>query len=160
MRTATVLRPAILSAAAVLQAALLFAQVPAPRVKPDSSRIAAARRVLVANGSAELMVTMIKANIPTQRAAMPDVPAEFWDRFEARVVTDAPQLVDSIAVLYASTFTEDELNQLAAFYESPIGQRLRGAQRDLLLEGTAIGQRWGARIGAEIGASLSPEGGR
>jgi hypothetical protein len=98
----------------------------------------------------------MRANLPAQRAVSPQIPDEFWTRFEARIAQDVPQLMDSIAVLYARTFTQDELEALVAFYRSPIGQRLRDLQPTLVTEGSALGQRWGMRIGAEIGASLAP----
>ena len=128
---------------------------PGARPTPaDPARVAAARRVLDASGVADLMISAMKATIPAQRAATPQLPAEFWTRFEERIVQEAPQLVDSIAAVYAGTFTLQELQQLAAFHESPIGRRVREAQPALLTESTAIGQRWGRRIGAEVAASL------
>jgi hypothetical protein len=124
---------------------------PAPA---DPVRFAAARRVLEASGAAELMITAMKASIPAQRAATPQLPAEFWSRFEERMVQDGPQLVDSIAALYAAIFTLRELQELTAFYQSPIGRRFRDAQGELMTQSTAIGQRWGMRIGQEIGAAI------
>jgi hypothetical protein len=102
------------------------------------------------------MLAGIRANLPAQRAMAPQLPAEFWTRFESRIVQDAPQLLDSIAVLYARTFTHEELENLFAFYRSPVGQRLREVQPVIVTESTAIGQRWGFRIGADIGGSLTP----
>jgi len=86
--------------------------------------------------------------------ANPSIPAEFWTRFEARLTETLPQLIDSIAGLYAAKLTQPELDALLAFYTSPIGRRFRELQPMLVTESTAIGQRWGMRIGAEIGASL------
>ncbi len=120
----------------------------------DPVLLAAARRVLKFSGTVDAMVAAIRANLPAQQASHPDIAPEFWTRFEARVVHDAPQLVDSIAVIYAQSFSQQELEVLADFYGSPVGQRLRELQPTLIAESSAIGQRWGARIGAEIGASL------
>ncbi len=124
---------------------------------PDPARLTAARRVLDASGSVDVMLTAIRANLPAQRAANPSLPDEFWSRFEARLTQDAPQLVDSIAVVYARNFTERELNDLVAFYHSPTGRRFRELQPTLVTESAGIGQRWGARIGFEIGSSLRPK---
>jgi len=125
-----------------------------PPAPIDPARLALARRVLEVSGTVETMLASIRANLPAQRAAMPQLPQEFWTRFEARIVQDAPQLIDSIAVLYAAAFTQPELAAVVAFYTSPVGRRLRAAQPGLVTQGSAIGQRWGMRIGAEIGASL------
>src|SRR5262245_8311675 len=121
---------------------------------PDAAGLAAAKNFLDASGTVDAMVAAMKANLPAQRAAMPQVPAEFWARFETRAVQDAPQLLDSLAVVYARNFSVDDLQALAAFYRSPVGQRLRDLQPALVAEGAAIGQRWGARIGAEVAATL------
>lgn len=143
----------LLIAAGAVRAMPLPAQVSA---KPDEGRLAAAHRLLEASGSAELMLTAMKANIPVQRAAMPQVPPAFWTRFEQRLVVEAPAFLDSIAVVYAGAFTLQELQQLIAFYESPIGRRLRAVQPDLVAQSSQIGQRWGARLGASIAAGLEP----
>ena len=150
MRALRVMVPAVLLA---LAAAPVAAQV-APKL--DSARVAAAQRLLVASGAAETMVTMFKAALPAQRANMPEVPAAFWDQAERRMERDRGMLVDSIAVLYASMFTEVELNALTAFYESAIGRRFRGQQGELMAQSSAIGQRWGERIGREVAASMQP----
>lgn len=122
---------------------------------PDKARLSAARQVLEASGTVDIMVQALKAAIPAQRAANPAIPAEFWTRFETRMMGDLPQLVDSIAVLYASRFTQQELQGLLAFHRSPLGRRVRQLQPGLVSESTAMGQRWGARIGSEIGASMT-----
>jgi hypothetical protein len=124
---------------------------------PDSAQLAAARAVIDASGAVDAMVTAMRAALPAQRAATPQLPDEFWVRIEQRLVQDAPQLADSVAVVYATTFTRGELESLTAFYRSPTGQRLRQLQPQIIAQASAIGQRWGMRIGAEIGASLKPE---
>ena len=127
---------------------------PAGAQGPDAARVTLARRVLDASGTVETIAAAMRANLPAQRSANPQIPAEFWTRFESRIVQDMPQLLDSIAVLYAAKFTQQELSGLLTFYQSPTGRRLRTLQPSLVTESSAIGQRWGMRIGAEIGASL------
>jgi uncharacterized protein len=136
---------------AMLVGALLIGP---PARAQDAARLQAAHRVLDASGSVNVMIAAVRANLPAQRAAAPKVPDEFWTRFEARMVQDAPQLVDSIAVIYARSFSVEDLQALLAFYTSPVGQRLRDLLPSLVTQSGQIGQRWGARIGAEVGASL------
>jgi uncharacterized protein len=143
--------------AVVLAGAFLFgASAAAQSAKPDPARVVLARQVLDAGGTVETMVAAIRANLPAQRAATPQVPAEFWPKFEARLVEEVPRLVDSVAVLYAQKFTSEELNSLLAFYRSPTGRRLKALQPTLVQETAGIGQRWGMRIGQEVGATLVP----
>jgi hypothetical protein len=139
--------------AVAVSTATVDAQQPPPGA-PDAARLAAAKRALQASGSVDVMIAAMRANLPAQKAALPQVPDEFWTRFEARIEQDAPVLLDSIAVLYAQTFTTAELEAFTAFYQSPAGRRLKAKQPSIVAQSSAIGQRWGSRIGAEIGAAL------
>lgn len=142
-----------------IAACLLAPRADAQQAGTDSSaRLATARRVLEASGATEMMITAIRANLPAQRAAAsPQIPAEFWTRFERAITERAPELLDSIAVLYAGRLTQAELDTLLRFYQSPVGKRLRELQPTLITESSAVGQRWGMRIGSEIGASLQQQ---
>jgi hypothetical protein len=119
-----------------------------------AARVAAARGFLKSSGAVDAMVAGMRANLPAQRQAMPQVPEEFWTRFETRMVKEAPALGDSIAFLYAQKFSVRELQQLTDFFNSPIGRRLVAVQPLLIAESSAIGQRWGARLGEEIAKEL------
>jgi uncharacterized protein len=125
---------------------------------PDHpARTTAAREILKSSGAVETMIAAMRANVASQKEAMQDVPPEFWVRFEDRMVKDAPQLSDSIAIIYARTFSLKELQELAAFYRSAVGRRLVEVQPRLIAEGAAVGQRWGARLGEEIANELMEE---
>jgi hypothetical protein len=141
----------------LLHGASARAQNTATASPPDSARLAAARAVIEASGTVDAMVAGMKAALPAQKALNTQLPDEFWTRVEKRLAEDAPQLADSIAVVYATNFTQGELEALTAFYRSPTGVRLRDLQPQIIAEASAIGQRWGMRIGAEIGALLKPE---
>ncbi len=134
--------------------AALASATPAVAQAPDAAHLAAAHRALDASGTIATMIAAMRANLPAQRAAMPQVPAEFWPRFEAQIIRRAPELVDSIAVLYARKFSVAELDGMTAFYNSVVGKRLRDLQPELVTESSQIGQRWGARIGAAVGSAL------
>lgn len=130
-------------------------QAPA-RGRADSLRLATARSALEAAGTAATMLAVMRAALPAQRAALPDVPALFWSRFEERMVADGSQLVDSIAGLYAELFSQPELDALLAFHRSPAGRRLRELSPRLAQRSSEIGQRWGMRVGEAVGESLKP----
>jgi len=120
---------------------------------PPPVSVALARQVLNAAGSVETAISAMQVSLSAQRAAS-SLPGEFWTRLEARITQDAPQLGDSIAVLYAKRFTQEELQGLLTFYQSPLGRRLRQLQPGLVTESAAMGRRWGMRVAAEIRASL------
>ena len=140
-------------------ALLAFAprHAPAQDAADHGARVAAAREFLKASSALEGMIAVMRASLPAQKEAMPQVPAEFWGRFEERMVKGAPELGDSIAVIYARSFSLKELQELATFYRSPVGRRLVAVQPHLITESTAVGQRWGARLGEEIADELMEE---
>lgn len=147
MRLDVVLIALVLS---ILTPNLLLAQTSADQAE----RIAAAKNLIKASNAVEGMVAAMRANLPVQRQAMPQIPGEFWTRFEARMVKEAPTLGDSIAVLYARTFSLRELQEVTAFFASPIGRRFVEVQPLLVAESSALGQRWGARLGDQIAKEL------
>lgn len=125
------------------------AQTPA-----NDAGLAAARSLLKASGAVDAMIGTMRANIPAQRQALPQVPAEFWTEFEKQMVKEAPMLADSIAAIYAHKFSPRELQQITAFYDSPIGRKLVSNQVAIITESSAIGQRWGARVGEAVAQGL------
>jgi len=138
--------------AALVLAAPAVAQQPGP---VDPATAAVVRHLLDLTGAGRLAVQSMETMIPSQRAAMPQVPAAFWDAFLAHARRDMPQLVDSLVPVYAAHFTRAELDQLVQFYESPIGRRLAQMQPLVTQESMQAGQRWGQRIGAAVGDSLA-----
>lgn len=129
-----------------------------PGQAPDPAATATARRLLVLLGTEAQMVAVMKAGIPAQRAATPQLPGVFWDSLEARLVRETPQLLNDIVPEYARSFTEVELLELVRFYESPIGRRLIAEQTGLMQRSMEIGQRWGMRLGTEVAQDLVKAG--
>ena len=100
--------------------------------------------ILELTGSAALSRQMMEQMLPSLKLAVPDVPDSFWNDFMAEV--DANELADRLVPVYVKHFTLEELEQLAAFYRSPLGKKLTSETPLLLKESMAIGQQWGAEI--------------
>ena len=124
----------------------------------DAAKTAAIRRLLELTGAARLALQGMETMVPAQRAANPQVPPAFWDAFLAHAHRDLNQLVDSMVPIYAARFSQQELEQLVRFYESPLGKHLTEAQPQILQESMQVGQRWGMQIGKAIGESLARSG--
>src|SRR6266853_1610825 len=142
-------------AATVLTAPVLAQQRPGPA---DPAKATTIRHLLDLTGAARLALSGMEAMVPAQRAANPQIPGAFWDAFLARARRSLPQLVDAIVPVYASHFSQAELEQLVRFYESPLGKHLSEVQPLILQESMQAGQAWGAAIGREVGESLSRSG--
>ena len=90
------------------------------------------------------------------KQAIPDVPEEFWTKFMAKV--DASELTELIVPIYAKYFTHDEVKQLLAFYQTPLGQKMIANQPAIMQESMEAGQKWGGQLGARVARELEAEG--
>ena len=59
-----------------------------------------------------------------------------------------PELEEPIIAIYDANFSADELNQLVAFYPSPVGRKIVVQLRQLMQQSLAMGQSWGQQAGA------------
>lgn len=127
-----------------------------PAVAP--ARATLIRQILTLTRAAELTVTTMEAAIPAQRAANPRVPKEFWEEFAARARKEAPRFLDMLIPVYDAQFTTPQLEELVAFYQSPLGRHLVEVQPLLAVQSMQAGQQWGAQLGAQIAEDLARRG--
>jgi hypothetical protein len=108
------------------------------------SHLKAAEQYLIATGIntqfegiIDNMISASSAQIPeTQRPTFLKVMRVFMSKYYTW-----DTLKDSFAKLYASEFSEVELNQLSTFYNSPIGKKIGSKTSLLMQKGMAIGQQ-------------------
>lgn len=55
-------------------------------------------------------------------------------------------LYDKMAELYMSEFTQSEIQELIAFYQTDLGKKLADKQLKLTQRGMAFGQSWGIEV--------------
>lgn len=90
--------------------------------------------------------------------SMSVVPAEAWDDMEKEMIKEMDDLYEKIAIIYDKHFTEDELKEIIAFYESPIGKKMVKEMPELMKESMEVGRIWGEAIGEKIGDKLVKKG--
>lgn len=129
-----------------------------PAVAQSADKTALIRRLLAQTKAADLAVAAMEATIPAQRAANPKIPAEFWDEFIARAKREMPRFIDMLVPVYDSHFTTEQLDQLLAFYQSPLGQYLAKVQPEVAMQSAQIGQKWGGELGAAVAQDLAKRG--
>ena len=83
---------------------------------------------------------------------MPQVPAEFWDKFKAKI--DFAEFVEMMVPIYARHLKPDDIKGMTQFFESPLGQRFLDTQPAIQLEQMKVGQAWGQKIGQQVMAEL------
>jgi hypothetical protein len=68
-----------------------------------------------------------------------------------------PEFTDLASHVYAKHFTAADLDQLIAFYDSPIGKKLLAEQPAMLAEMNAVAQAWGQNLAMDVMRKLAPE---
>jgi hypothetical protein len=88
-------------------------------------------------GIVETMIGTSSAQIPeAQRPTFINIMKQFMGKYYSWDV-----LKDDLAKIYSAEFTEDELNQLTTFYNSPLGKKVSSKTPLLLQKGVALGQQ-------------------
>ena len=124
----------------------------------DPAKLALIHQLLAMTHSVDIAIATIESSIAGQRAANPRVPAAFWDRFLAETRNRRGEFEDLVVPVYDRHFSADELRQLIAFYQSPIGQKMITEQPAVLQESMEAGRQWGMKVGATIAVQLKNEG--
>jgi hypothetical protein len=139
-----------------------IAQTAQPQI--DAEKLKAARDLLQATNADAQFTTVIPLIFRQMRRSMPtrgpneqqqveQVFAEIEKQFMAR----RGELMDKIAVLYASRFTAEELNTVSQFYQSPVGKKFIAAAPELATQAMKIGNDWGQKIGQEAEQTIRKE---
>ena len=96
--------------------------------------------------------------IGAYRKAMPNVPEQVWQEITPQVKSDfgADKLAEFLTPVYAKRFTPNEIRQLVAFFQSPVGrkwfQNFGELQRASYNAGNALGFLLGERINETLRA--------
>ncbi len=69
---------------------------------------------------------------------------------EKQLAPRVSELVDATARMYAQHFTEAELKQLLAFYQSPVGKKALVEEPKVLDEAMAYAGTWGDNLSQEV----------
>ena len=126
-------------------------------IKNDQMKDADIRRLLELTHAGELATQTMNAMEGNMRPLMIDAFPKgeyrekliglFFDKFHAKL--DVQQLVDMAIPAYKKYYSDEEIKQLIAFYQTPLGQKMMDVAPKLVAETQAAGQNWGAQLGRE-----------
>jgi hypothetical protein len=143
-------------------AAPAFAQAPAKQPSPE--QVALARAVLDFTGARQSFDgVLIKLLSDARNTILRTRPALEADLDPALLtiggkLKDADQeLVNSIAVVYAQKFSEAELKEIAAFYQSPTGKKMVTEMPGVMKESYEAMQDYSRKMSVEIMSQLRIE---
>ena len=126
----------------VLSTTCLRAQTAAPAF--TASHLKAAERMLIASGIQTNLQKLFTTIIETQSERLPEekrtVFINAMNKFLGKYASWA-NLKTAFEPLYATEFSEDELNQISGFLTSPAGKKMVEKQPNLFKKGGEWGQK-------------------
>lgn len=131
---------------------------------PDSAELAAARKLGDAIGMDKQIEAGLAAMQPMiQQLAMqmqldPAATEQLRGIFKTWFIEDCDfsSVNDKVLAMYAERFTVEELNELTAFYETPLGKKLLKEQPEIMQYSTQLGMEEGQRKQGALMQRLQP----
>lgn len=96
-------------------------------------------KVIEKSGAAapmQMAKEQVMENIPLAKRA------DFSKDFDASL----PSFYEKIAKIYMELYTHEEVKQMMAFYESPVGKKIASSMGEITKQSTAAGQEWGMEL--------------
>jgi len=144
---------AILVACMIALAAPALAQDAAP----DDAKIALATQILAESHAQDTMTRMLDLLVPTMVTRMKQRAPNLTDD-QVKIISDSlieemkasmPKMLTIQARVYAEHYTLDELKQLEAFYQTPLGQKVIAETPKIATEVLPLGMAWGREAGQQ-----------
>jgi hypothetical protein len=114
------------------------------------------KKMMEQTGVGKLGVQAAKNMMVSLRKAYPNVDERFWDEFEKEMSVD--ELINLIVPIYAKYYSEEEIDQLISFYNTPIGRKVIETLPQISKESMTAGESWGRQIGEKVIRKLKDKG--
>lgn len=111
----------------------------------------AVQKMLTASGAEKTFKASINQMFSLTKQQQPEVPSEFWTTMEDEMLkTSIKDLIELLVPIYQKHLTLEDINELTAFYQSPVGKKFAEKTPLITQESIAAGQQWGMKIGQKI----------
>jgi uncharacterized protein len=149
----------LLNVARATAIAVLVAVSPAAATaqEPSANALELAKELILLKGSTRIWESVVPGVIEQAKGVFlqtnPALSRELGDVASQLRTEYAPrgsQLTDQLALLYAQTFTEQELAQALAFYKTPLGRKIVTLEPKVLDEGVSRIREWTNKFSSEV----------
>jgi hypothetical protein len=129
----------------------------------DPARVAAARDLMEVTGVTKQMDGMVEAmsrgfakGAGAENSEMGKKLSTQFDSGMKKLLEYKDQMIADFAMLYAQTFTAEEMKTVADFYRSGAGAKFIAKTPELMQKGATIGMKYSTKIADEMKAAASP----
>jgi uncharacterized protein len=132
--------------------------------QPSASAIATAKEVITVKGAAAIYDPLVPGVIEQAKSvflqANPTLGKDLNEvalKLRAEYAPRGAEVLNDVAKLYATRFTEQELKEALAFYKSPLGRKLLTEEPNILDQSMRNAQTWAERLSQEVIAKMRTE---
>lgn len=154
------LRAVLIGAALVLT----LSAAPAAAQKPSAAAIATAKQIIALKGGDNIFSPIIpsvieqsKSMFEQQNPALSKDLATVAAQLRTEFAPKLDQVTDHVAEIYASRFTEQELNEILKFYSTPLGKKIIAQEPQAFAEGINYAREWASKLSDEVISRMRAE---
>ena len=125
--------------------------------QPSAAALATAKEVITIKGAAAVYEPLVPGVIEQAKGVFLQTNPmlskdlnEVAAKLRAEYAPRGAEVLNEVAKLYASRFTEQELKDTLAFYKSPLGRKLLVEEPTILDQSMRNAQNWATRLSEEI----------
>lgn len=151
-------------AAVIVSAMGLLSGVASAQQQPSAAAIAAARQLLELKGAFALytdavpkLIDQVKVHLVETNLNYQKDLNEIGTKMSQDLKGRDSEMGDEMARIYATTFTEQELKDMLAFYKSPVGQKMQAQEPKAINASLQYMQNWSQRFGDEVDGKFREE---
>ena len=135
-----------------------------PAYAATPAAIATAGEIVKLSGAATLFNTLVPGVIEQskilflqQNPGLAGDLNEIGNRMRVELGPRLNELNLEVAKIYAEQFTEQELKDLLAFYNSPVGKKFVASQENVVNSSLKLAQEWANKLSDEVTAKMRDE---
>lgn len=125
----------------------------------DPSYQRALKELLKVSGTEVSFSTVVTQMMTMVKQGNPNIPATIWEDFEQEMLaTSLDDLAAMLVPVYKKHLTQEDLNDLIAFYQTPAGKKYAEKTPLIMQESMQVGQQWGLQIAQRVQQKLAEQG--
>ena len=126
--------------------------------KIDPAKEKSIRKLIEITRATQTMLEGMKVGLEAQKKAQPGIPDVFWEEFLKRSTANIDEFVTILVGVHDRNYTKEQIDQMVAFFETPLGRMMAEKQPAVALETVAAAERWGMKMGMQVMMELTEKG--
>lgn len=135
---------------------LLFCSISFVASSQSTSKQNKVRELLIVTKTDVLALQTMDQMIKVFQNSYAAVDTKFWEEFKKEI--DNNRLIDLMIPIYEKHYTEEEIQELINFYNTPIGKKTIENLPKITQESMEVGQQWGLELAQKVQAKLKQDG--